>query len=75
MKFGITKTSDYLGSESPCENAKYIGTNDWNEKEWEIEFESLEQLIEFVSGLKNKKIVLSTNNSRQHIEIYDTWRE
>ena len=69
MKFTIVRTSDYMGQ--PCAGAVMNA-----EREWEIEIETLDELITFARA--NGKIILRVSASAAiapDIEIYDDYRE
>lgn len=92
MKFLVSRTSckpNFVEKEQPCENA-VITEIVYNEphfyfnkeagdttKYWEIEINTLEELIEFYKKCNNE-IILTTNNIDQkslELEIYDYYRE
>jgi hypothetical protein len=76
MRFLIKRTSDYDGVEKPCEKAKLV--KPYNPQEnaieckgvWEIEINSLEELI-VLSNDVGAELIVSVGS----IEIYDDWRE
>ncbi len=39
------------------------------------EFNTLDELINFIDSQEDKKVVIFTNMQRPHIEIYDDFRE
>lgn len=74
MKFYVTRTS--LGrDEKPCEGAapckqEYFANGEMHELDaWEIEINTLEELIEFIYS--QGRIVMNSGS----IEIYDDYRE
>lgn len=67
MKFEVTRTSG--GEESPCDEAFVDGKNEWNEDLYFVEFNTIEELVEFTN--KYGKIILKDD----WIEIYDDYRE
>lgn len=71
MKYRITRTSDYLGSETPpCRGAYKGKRTEWGEQTWYIDIDALEQLQDLIEET-NKSVIVS----REDIEIYDTYRE
>ena len=68
MKFEIHRTSDLFNEKSPCPEAILAGRKEWENK-YEVELNTLEELMAFVS--KYGLIVLSSST----IEIYDAYRE
>lgn len=79
MKFRIKKTSDdYV---KPCEQATlaWEGKNEfgWRERKWEIEINSLEELMKLTEESEDKAIVIFAANEQSGpmIEIYDDYRE
>lgn len=79
MKFKIWKTSD--NTVKPCEQAELISEKrnkyGWLERLWEIKIDSLEDLMKFIDGTKDKCIVMfsADENDGPSIEIYDDYRE
>ena len=71
MKFRITRTS-VCYDVKPCEKA-VKGKIGENERDWLIEINTLEELIELVE--KEGQIIVSKDNSQPEIEIYDGDRE
>lgn len=82
MKFRVERTSGLFGRTSrPCAGAELLNPNalKWECSVWEIELNTLEELVEFVK--KNGTLVVSHDEREQSdykgttIEIYDTYRE
>lgn len=82
MKFRVERTSNLFGrTPRPCAGAKLLNPNtpEWESSVWEIELNTLEELVEFVK--KNGALVVSHDEREQSdyrgttIEIYDTYRE
>lgn len=81
MTFEIWKTSDI--DEQPCENAKLVKDEvdqfGYHERQFVIDIDTLEELIELIEKTEHKRIVLfSKDDSRGDlpgIEVYDTYRE
>lgn len=69
MKFIARRTSKGLGE--PCEEAEW----DSHLRDWVIEINSLEKLLEFQRKHGNLIIKESLKYSELTIEIYDSWRE
>lgn len=74
MKFKISRVSDWGGKEKPCEKAKlvkpYNPQEPFEQGEWEIEINTLEELIALSDETNHALIVTD-----KEIEIYDDWRE
>ena len=71
MKFKVSRTSVWDDT-PPCEecHAEYfLEANESYDKQWFINFETLEELMAFVK--KYGECVIRTG----YIEIYDDWRE
>jgi hypothetical protein len=67
MIFEIDKASDVYGVEGkPCKNAKFNSQKD----EWEIEINSLEELVALIQE-KNYSLIISDTD----ITIYDSYVE
>lgn len=78
MKFTIERTSDYDGIMKPSKNAvlsKEKSSFDTNV--WEIEIESLEELIKLKEEVKYPIIIKNPCfiEGQNEIEIYDDYRE
>lgn len=77
MKFDITRTSDIFREEIPCKGAVLTERKtSYNENVWEIEINSLEELIE-LSKEVNCGIILCRPRSVEgmyELEIYDDYR-
>lgn len=74
MIFKINRVSDWRGEEKPCEKAKlvkpYNPQDPLGQGEWEIEINTLEELIALSDETNHALIVTD-----KEIEIYDDWRE
>ena len=79
MKFKIWKTSDDYNK--PCEKAVLVsekkGEYNWRERTWEIEINSLEELLKLAEETKDKCLVVFAQDEKAGpaIEIYDDYRE
>lgn len=78
MKFEITRASDVFREEMPCKGAVLTERKSrFNENVWEIEINSLEELIE-LSKEVNHGIILRRPHSAgdmYELEIYDDYIE
>ena len=80
MKFIVSRTSDWTGKEQPCKGAKPCVIKDKKDHEikaWEIEVNSLEELLELMEEVDEELILTDKmyNETLREIEIYDTYRE
>lgn len=79
MKFTIWKTSD--DDIKPCEQAVLVheGRNEfgWLKRTYEIEINSLEELIKLAEESEKKCVIVFAADERKgpSIEIYDDYRE
>lgn len=74
MKFEVSRASEWFNEDSPCEGAYMeLAQNSagYPYMTWHREFNTLEELTEWVEDLDCKKIVLSPGR----ITIYDDWLE
>ena len=69
MKYVIYRTSDWFGTEKPCQKAYKEIEDKETDSDWHIDIDTLEQLQELIEEVGT--IVLSKNI----IEIYDAHRE
>ena len=84
MEFIITRTTDWLSEDKPCEKAELI-KNEKYYKEWKIEINNLEELIQIMKNVDEPLIIrenfyILKNENTEHgieleIEIYDDYRE
>lgn len=70
MEFEITRTSDYLDKNKPCDKAYLAGEDEWGNI-YKIKIDTLEDLISLMEEV-GEKLILKQDLS---IEIYDDWRE
>lgn len=82
MKFEISRTSDYSSTTAPCEGTivEHASYEKWGLKDYTYhtkEFNTLEELMDFIQNVANGKVVIEYDEvtSLYEIEIYDTWRE
>lgn len=79
MKFEIRKTSDDYTK--PCEQAvltkEWRNEFGWKERKWEVEVNSLEELMKLIEQSEKERIVIfaADENDGPLIEIYDDYRE
>lgn len=76
MKFIITRTSDY-GKNPPCEGAVLL-YKDEESAEWEIEINSLEELLQLSAKTAEPLIIFAQGYDKGNVpelEIYDNYRE
>jgi len=76
MKFRVQTSSGdpEEQNKAPCEGARLIDEDQSlpvYDRVWQVEINSLEELMELVSSTSRKRIVIFPDV----IEIYDTWRE
>lgn len=69
MEFEITRTSDYLDKNKPCDKAYLAGKDEWGNI-YKIKIDTLEDLISLIDDVG--QIIIKKDLS---IEIYDDWRE
>ena len=69
MIFKVSRTSDFWNEKPPCKEAVLLERNDIEETRWEVEINTLRELMAFIE--RNGSIVMNTH----HIEIYDALRE
>lgn len=69
MEFEITRTSDYLDRNKPCDKAYLAGENEWGNI-YKIKIDTLKDLISLIDDVG--RIIIKQDLS---IEIYDDWRE
>lgn len=71
MKFKVVRSSDFgMGScVAPCEEAVYTGKDEWGVPTYEVEVNTLEELMALVE--KYGSFIVSRNE----LEIYDSYRE
>lgn len=69
MEFKITRTSDYLDKNKPCDKAYLAGEDEWGNI-YKIKIDTLEDLISLIDDVG--QIIIKQDLS---IEIYDDWRE
>ena len=76
MKFRITRTSDWVRNDAPCDGAFLDGTTPHGEKKWAIEIPDLESLVKLSDDCA---IIVNTatpyTDNLPSIEIYDDYRE
>lgn len=76
MKFIVFRTSNIGGRLQPCEEAILRKEFAPNDKIWEVEFNSLQELIDFCDKYNGVVIERHYRYTEEFvIEIYDTWRE
>ena len=73
MKFRIERSSNVLNTEPPTRYAVFAGEDKYG-KQYTIEINSLEELIDFVKE-EGKIIISSPSEIMPGIEIYDDYRE
>lgn len=69
MECKITRTSDYLDRNKPCDKAYLAGEDEWGNI-YKIKIDTLEDLISLIDDVG--QIIIKQDLS---IEIYDDWRE
>ena len=79
MKFEIYRTSDRCRENPPCEDAKLVRAGSVvQDAVYEIEIDTLEQLLELVNK-EGDVIIMNSDKSKTgyeyEIEIYDGYRE
>ena len=75
MKFEIYRTSDWCRENPPCEGARLVrGGSAIHSAVYEIEIETLEQLLELMQAVESPIIIMG-NYDEPTIEIYDDYRE
>lgn len=83
MKFEVSRTSSWDAEETPCNNVTKE-TVIWGEsgqkltyKYYTREFNTLEELMDFIKNEANNKVVIQWNtfSNLYEVEIYDDWRE
>ena len=75
MKFEIYRTSDWCREKQPCEGAKLVRAGSTvHLPVWEIEIDTLEQLLELKQAVKSP-IIVGYYEGKPAIEIYDDYRE
>lgn len=78
MKFQVTRTSDYDKDKKPCDRAVLSEHKTcYGESIWEIEINSLEDLIAFRKEVGHPVILLEPYDVKDmhELEIYDYYRE
>lgn len=83
MKFEVSRTSSWGTEEKPCKNAtkEYIVVklpkNTVGYNCYTREFNTFEELMDFIKNEANNKVVIQWNewSNLYEIEIYDDWRE
>lgn len=83
MKFEISRTSSWSIEETPCNNVtKETIIYDepgrkFTYKYYAREFNTLEELIDFIKNEADNKVVIQWNefSNLYEVEIYDNWRE
>lgn len=83
MKFEVSRTSSWSAEETPCNNVtKETAICDkpgqkFVYKYYTREFNTLEELIDFIKNEANNKVVIQWNefSNLYEVEIYDNWRE
>ena len=83
MKFEVSRTSSWGTEETPCNNVtKETITCDepgriFAYKYYTREFNTLEELMDFIKNEANNKVVIQWNefSNLYEVEIYDDWRE
>lgn len=79
MRFLITRTSDYGGKNPPCEGAIMLYKDEKSaECEWEIEINSLEELLQLSVKTVQPLILFAQDYDKGNVpelEIYDYYRE
>lgn len=71
MKFVVVKSSVWHWKCPPCKEAVY----NEEKKEWEINLNSLEEVLAFMELQGNPLIISDLGKNRFQIEIYDSYRE
>ena len=82
MEFIITRTTDWLSEDKPCEKAELI-KNEKYYKEWKIEINNLEELIQLMKDVDEPLVIQNRfymfgkpqDGIELEIEIYDDYRE
>jgi hypothetical protein len=78
MKFIVTRTTDVLTLTPPCERAELSEHQSYfGGKVWEIEINSIEELIELKKEVNHPIILCDSYNveGMLELEIYDGYRE
>lgn len=82
MRFLVKRTSRIYGDESsPCEGAKLLNPqrDTWEEPQWGIELETIDDLLDFYRKQKHPVIIGKpfdeSDYSDVELEIYDDYRE
>lgn len=82
MKFEISRTSSWSVEETPCDNVTketaICGKSEkFTYKYYTREFNTLEELMDFIKNEADNKVVIQWNefSNLYEVEIYDNWRE
>ena len=83
MKFEVSRTSSWSAEETPCDNVTKETTicdepgRKFAYKYYTREFNTLEELMDFIKNEANNKVVIQWNefSNLYEVEIYDDWRE
>ena len=83
MKFEVSRTSSWGTEEIPCNNVTKETTicdklgRKFVYKYYTREFNTLEELMDFIKNEANNEVVIQWNefSNLYEVEIYDDWRE
>lgn len=82
MTFRVVRTTDDAGDKTPCQNARFVKRakpNEWSTRKinyWEVELDSLEDLMHLIEETGNALIIFGADEKDgPMIEIYDDYRE
>lgn len=71
--YNVTTVKDFL--EDPTKVKMFESPEPKSYKRWEIEVNTLEELLEIIQSTKDKRVVIEKEGDDWMFEIYDTYRE